>query len=802
MAVHYHDIELAMAVHASVLKLEEDSHLVHSLIVSYIRMGLLSHAHKVFLSLPCLSVASCTAIISGLAKSNREHEALELFFGMRNSGINPNEFTFVAILTACNRFLELKLGFQIHGLAIKMGCLSSIFVSNALMGLYGKCGCLEFLLQVFDEMPQRDIVSWNTVISSVVKESLHDSAFELLRDMQRIDGFRVDKFTVSTILAASTASPAAVAGREIHASALKFGIESNLSVKNALIGFYSKCGSLKQVVALYEKMPIKDIFTWTQMITAYMQFGLVDSAVEIFNEMPERNCISCNALLAGFCRNGKASMALDVFCRMVEESMDLDDFTFTSIISACGLTMEVDISEQIHGFTVKLGLCSKDCIEVALIDMYTRCGKMDQAEKLFIQCPDNDNHLKHLTSMICGYSRNGKPEEAISLFHLAQSAERISMDEVLSTAILSVCGTLLFSELGVQIHCHALKEFVFDLTLENAIVSMYSKCGNMNDAVKVFNSMAKRDIVSWNGLISGYLLHRQGAEALAFWFEMEKASIKPDSITFILIISAYKHTKMNLVHNCRKLLTSMKTLYDIEPTSEHYASYISVLGSWGLLEEAEETIIDMPFEPDVSVWRALLDGCRIHLNTKIGRRAAKQILAMDPKDPSTYILVSNLYSISGRWNCSQMVREEMREKGFHKFPGRSWIISQNKVHSFFSRDTSHFQAKDIYSGLDILILECLKAGYEPDTSYVLHEVEENQKRNFLFYHSAKLAVTYGLLMNGSRKPIRVVKNILLCGDCHMFLKYVSIVTRREIFLRDSTGFHHFLNGKCSCKDNW
>ncbi|CAL5334630.1 unnamed protein product [Camellia sinensis] len=803
LSVRYGDIELAMSVHASILKLEEeDTHLSNALIVAYLKLGLVTHAHKVFLGLSCPNVVSYSAMISGFAKSNREVLAVQLFFEMRGSGIEPNEFSFVAILTACIRLSELKLGFQVHSLAMKMGHLECTFVSNALMGLYSKCGCLDFVVSLFDEMPQRDIASWNTLIVGVVKDLDYDRGFDLFRNMQRIDGFRVDQFTLSTLLVASTGCLAWMGGREIHAHAQRIGLESNLSVNNALIGFYTKCGNVRDVVALFERMPLKDIITWTEMITAYMEFGLIGMAVETFDWMPERNCVSYNALLAGYCQNGKGSRALVLFCKMVEGGVELTDFTLTSVINACGLLMEVKISEQIHGFVVKFGFGSNDCIEAALLDMYTRCGRMADAEEMFYHCPANQSSSITWTSMICGYARNGQPDEAISLFCLMR-VEDMVVDEVAMAAALGVCGTLGFHAIGEQIHCLALKSgFMCDVGVGNGIISMYYKCGNMEDAVKAFSLMSKHDIVSWNSLMAGYLLHRQGDEALDVWSKIEKAGLNPDAVTFLLVISAYRHTKSNLVDNCHRLFESMKTKYDIEPASEHYASMVGVLGFWGLLEEAEDFINKMPFEPEASVWRALLDTCRIRLNTRLGKQAAKQILALEPSNPSTYVLVSNLYSASGRWQCSEMVRDEMRKKGFQKLPGQSWIIHQNKVHSFYARDKTHYQSKDIYSGLEILILECLKAGYIPDTSFVLHEVEEHQKKDFLFYHSAKLAVTYGLLTTRPGKPIRVMKNIVLCGDCHTFLKYVSIVSKREIYVRDGSGFHCFLNGQCSCRDYW
>eukprot|EP00257_Ricinus_communis_P021113 XP_015580518.1 pentatricopeptide repeat-containing protein At5g03800 [Ricinus communis] len=688
ISVRYTDFDLARALHASILKLGEDTHLGNALVVAYLKLGLVLDAYEVFKGLCNPDVVSYSSLISSFAKGNQEMKAIELFFRMRSSGVEPNEYSYVAILTACIRILNLELGFQVHALLIKLS--------------YLEC-----------------------------------------------------------------------------------------------------CGSLKDVMSVCERMPVRDVITWTQMIAAYMEFGLVDLAVEVFEKMPERNSVSYNALLAGFCNNGEGLKALDLFIKMVQEGAELSEFTLTSVITACGILRTLEISRQIHGFIMKFGFGSNACIETALLDMYTRCGRMNDADKMFRSWPSDRDSLVIQTSMLCGYARNGMPNEAVSLFQLSLSEGTMVVDEVALTSVLGVCGTLGSQEMGEQIHCHALKTgFLADLGVGNSIISMYSKCCNMNKAIKSFNDMLAHDVVSWNCLIAGHLLHRQGDEALAVWSRMEKAGVKPDSVTFVLIISAYSHTRSDLVEDCRDLFFSMKNIYEVEPTSEHYASFVSVLGYWGQLEEAEDMIIKMPFNPEASVWRALLDSCRLHLNTSIGKRAVKHILAMEPQDPSTYALVSNLYSASGRWHCSEIARANMRKRGLRKHPCRSWVIHQKEVHSFYVRDKAHPCAKDIYSGLDILIKECLKAGYEPDTSFVLHEVEEHQKKDFLFYHSAKLAATYGLLKTRPGEPVHIVKNILLCGDCHTFLKYVSAVTKREIIVRDTSGFHCFSNGHCSCKDYW
>ncbi|CAA7033995.1 unnamed protein product [Microthlaspi erraticum] len=808
LSAQYHDVEVTKAVHASFLKLrEEKTNLGNALISTYLKLGLPRDAFLVFVSLSSPTVVSYTALISGFARLNLEIKALKVFFRMRSEGIiQPNEYTFVAILTACVRICRFSLGIQIHGLIVKSGFLNSVFVGNSVMSLYAKLprSSSDDVLQLFDEIPHRDVASWNTVISSLVKEGLSDKAFDLFSEMNRVQGLGVDCFTLSTLLSSCTDSGDAMRGREIHGRAIRIGLKQELSVNNALIGFYAKFGDVKKVENLHEMMDVRDGFTLTEMITAYMTFGMVDSAVEMFEKIPENNTITYNALMAGFCRNGHGLKALKLFTEMLQRGVALTDFSLTSAVDACGLVSEKKVSEQIHGFCLKFGCASNPCIQTALLDMCTRCERMADAEEIFDQWPSDMDSSKATTSILGGYARNGLPDKALSLFHRTLCEEKLVLDEVSLSLVLAVLGTLGFQEMGCQMHCYALKGGYFsDVGLGNSLIGMYSKCCHSDDAVKVFNTMREHDVVSWNSLISCYILQRNGDEAVALWSMMNKEGVKPDAITLSLVVSAFRYTESDRLCSCRDMFLSMKTIYGIEPTTEHYTAFAGVLGHWGLLEEAEETVNSMPFQPEVSVLRALLDSCRVHSNASIAKRVAKLILSTKPETPPEYILKSNIYSASGLWHRSEMIREEMRERGYRKHPSRSWIIHESKVHSFHARDTSHPQEKDIYSGLEILIMECMKAGYEPDTEFVLQEVDEFMKKTFLFHHSAKLAVTYGILISSSRgKPVRVMKNVMLCGDCHKFLKYVSVVVKREIVLRDSSGFHRFVNGICSCKDLW
>ncbi|CAL1398414.1 unnamed protein product [Linum trigynum] len=436
---------------------------------------------------------SYSSLISGFSKSNREIEAGKLFFRMRSSGVEPNEFSFVAMLTACTSASIFELGWQIHALVIKMGFTEYVFVANALMALYGKsCRCLDSAIQLFEEMPERDIV-------------VEYSYFQFGRWLI-FDEFRVDELTLLTLLPACTSCNAVKQGKEIHGRAMRLGLAGSLSLCNAMIGFYTKCGTIENALTVFDTTQIRDVITWTQLITAYMEFGLVDSAVKTFEKMPERNFISYNAILAGFSHNSQGLNALNFFTMMVRNGVELSEFSLTSVITAYGLLVDLETSRQIHGFLTKFGYGSNAHIEASLLDMYTRCGRMRDAEKLYF----NQNISIALNSMMSGYARarNGQPDEAVSHFRRSLSEGKLVMDETAWTTTLGVCGALGFRELGKQIHSFVVKAgFGADLGVGNSLVSMYSKCGEMDEAIKSFDAMPVRDVVSWNSLIAGHVLH-------------------------------------------------------------------------------------------------------------------------------------------------------------------------------------------------------------------------------------------------------------------------------------------------------
>ena len=334
----------------------------------------------------------------------------------------------------------------------------------------------------------------------------------------------------------------------------------------------------------------------------------------------------------------------------------------------------------------------------------------------------------------------------------------------------------------------------------NALISMYSKCGSIRDARLVFDGMVIRDVISWTAMIGGLAMYGCGQVALQLFEQMKKEGVRPDSLTFVNVLSACSHT--GLVDEGRRYFNTMSQDHCFLPTIVHYGCLVDLLGRAGHLDEAENIIKTMPLKADAAIWGTLLGACRLHGNVMLAERVADYSLKIEPQNVAVYVQLSNVYAEAGMWDSVAKVRKLMRERGVKKLPGRSWIEVAKKVHSFVVEDRSHPEAEEIYSELKSLTEKMKRAGYVPDTRLVMHEVDEEQKEEAVCHHSEKLAIVYGLMKTPSGMPIRISKNLRMCTDCHTATKFISKIVGREILARDASRFHHFKDGLCSCGDYW
>jgi hypothetical protein len=261
-------------------------------------------------------------------------------------------------------------------------------------------------------------------------------------------------------------------------------------------------------------------------------------------------------------------------------------------------------------------------------------------------------------------------------------------------------------------------------------------------------------------------------------------------------------THAGLVDDGRRYFNSMSRDFSVTPTIEHYGCMVDLLARAGFLDEAHNLIKGMPMKANVIVWGSLLGGCRLHRETQLAEHVLKQLIELEPWNSGHYVLLSNIYSASHRWDEAEKIRSTVNEKGMQKLPGYSWVEVDGVIHEFLVGDTSHPLSQKIYDKLESLFKDLKEAGYTPTTEFVLFDVEEEEKEHFLGCHSEKLAVAFALISTGAKDVIRVVKNLRLCGDCHEAIKLISKVTGREIVIRDNNRFHCFRDGACSCRDYW
>eukprot|EP01018_Ginkgo_biloba_P030797 Gb_33210 [translate_table: standard] len=757
-----------MQIHNHMLNagFQSNSFLSSKLVSMYAKCGSLVEARLVFDKMGKVSLFAYNAMIAGYGRKGLCEEALALYFQMQQTDLQPDKYTFTYIVKACAGLGVLQQGKEIHCYAIKNGFGLDVFVGNALIAMYAKCGSVEDARQVFDVLSQRNVISWTSMIAGYAQNRHSDEALKLFRQMH-FAGMEPDTVTIASVLSACAHWAALKLGKEIHAYAIRFGLDSNVFVGNALVDIYAKSGSTADGRQVFDKIFQRDVVSW-------------------------------NAMIAGYAQNGFSHDALKLLPQMQLAAMKPDSITLVSALLACACIAALQQGKEIHGYIIRCGFESGVFVETALIDMYAKCRKVEIARVLFDKMSKKD--VVSWNAMIAGYAQNEHANDAWTLFHQMQLAG-MKPSSVTMVTVLPACAHLGALQHGKGIHNYIIKYgFQLDVFVGTALIDMYAKCGILESAHQLFEEMPKRSLVSWNAMIAGYGMHGRGEDALALFSQMQQTGMKPDQVTFIGVLSACSHA--GLVSEGWQYFDCMNQDYGIIPTVEHYACIVDLLGRAGHLDEAHNFVKKMPLEPSAGVWGALLGACRIHFNIELGEYVAERLFDLVPENSGYYVLLSNIYAAAGRWDDVAKVRSMMKDRGVKKTPGCSLIEVNNKVHAFVVGDRSHPQSEKIYETLENFSGQMKAAGYTPNTNFVLHDVEEEVKENVLGSHSEKLAIAFGFINTNPGTPIRIMKNLRVCGDCHTATKFISKIIRREIIVRDANRFHHFKDGLCSCGDYW
>ncbi|XP_069153370.1 pentatricopeptide repeat-containing protein At3g09040, mitochondrial isoform X1 [Solanum lycopersicum] len=675
------NLSFGLQVHAVAVKqgLESNVYVGSSLINMYAKCQKMEAASEIFNSLGEKNEVLWNALLAGYAQNGSACKVVELFRSMRLSTFETDEYTYTSILSACACLEDVEMGRQLHSIIIKNKFASNLFVGNALIDMYAKCGALGDARQQFDKMLTRDHISWNAIIVGYVQDEEEEEAFNMFHKMT-LERIIPDEACLASVLSACANIHDLNKGKQVHSLLVKYGLESGLFAGSSLVDMYCKCGD-------------------------------ITSASEVFFCLPDRSVVSTNALISGYAQKN-INYAVHLFHNMLVEGLRPSEVTFASILDACSDHAYM-LGRQLHSFILKLGFSYNDeFLAISLIGMYYDSGKLEDASFLFSEFTKLNSPVLW-TAMISGNIQNDCCEEAL-IGYQEMRKFNVMPDQATFASALKACSTLAFMQDGRKIHCLIFHTgFDMDELTSSSLIDMYAKCGDVKCSVQVFSEMvSKKDIISWNSMIVGFAKNGFAEDALEVFEEMKRASVKPDDITFLGVLTACSHAGM--VSEGRQIFKDMTSLYDVRPRADHCACMVDLLGRWGNLKEAEEFIERFDFELDAMIWSAYLGACKLHGDDTRGQKAAEKLIELEPQNSSSYILLSNIYAASGNWGGVNFLRKEMKERGVRKPPGCSWIIVGQKTNMFVAGDKFHPCAGDIHALLKDLTALMKDEGYFAD----------------------------------------------------------------------------------------
>ncbi|KAL5788545.1 hypothetical protein ACOSP7_005494 [Xanthoceras sorbifolium] len=612
----------------------------------------------------------------------------------------------------------------------------NVFTWNTVISAHLKSQNLTRARALFDSAPHKDVVTYNSMLSGYVSaDGCETHALELFRGMQNAGyGVMFDEFTVTSMLNLCAKLSSLVYGRQLHAFMVKTGNDVSGFAVSSLIDMYSKCLCFGDVCRVFDGSgEAVDLVSKNAMVAACCREGKMEMALEIFLREPELNdVVSWNTLISGYIQNGQMEEGLNLFVCMAENGVRWNEHTFGSVLSACSVLRSLKRGKEVHAWVLKNGLISNLFINSGIVDVYCKCENMKYAESMHLVSGSGNSFS--VTSMIVGYSYQGNMVEARKLFDsLAEkntvvwtalfsgyvkaqqcqavfellsefrAKEGIVPDAVMLICVLGACALQAALNPGKEIHAYMLRTGVeMDEKLISTLVDMYSKCGNMTYAEKIFQHFAERDSILYNVMIASYAHHGHETKAIRLFQEMMEKGFKPDVVTFIALLSACRHC--GSVEMGEKYFKSMTENYHILPERDHYGCMIDLYGRANQLEKAVEFMKRIPIEQDAVILGAFLNACRLNRNAKLAQETEEKLLRIEGDNGARYVQLANVYAAEGNWAEMRRIRKQMRGN-VKKFAGCSWLYLKSGVQTFISGDTSHSKTKAIYSMLDSLTTE-------------------------------------------------------------------------------------------------
>ncbi|KAG9458875.1 hypothetical protein H6P81_003383 [Aristolochia fimbriata] len=664
-------------------------------------------------------------------------------FNPNGTAYSTSVEAFDLLLRQCTTFRQCG---QVHAQIILTETQNSAFLAARLIFCYGKFDRLSDAVTVFRVLLTyqiHNVLPWNAILRASLSYGHFEDAFSLYLQMRKL-GLDPDGFTFPLVIRACASMENRRVCEVVHNHVCVMGFGLHLHVGNELIGMYSKLGHMGKAQLIFERMLQRSIISWNTLVSGFSMNYDCESAMEVFHLMETGglipNSVTWTSILSAHARCSKHDKVIQLFGKMCMRQVSATPESIAVVISVCSELGALEKGKAIHGYITRKGYDDYSFVKNSLICMYGKTAQWIDMQRVF-----SELKVKNLVSwnaLISSYAGAGLCHEAFDVFNLLQKmressyikpnviswsaviegfasnghvkkclemfrhmlCDGVKPNTVTIAGLLSMFADFVELNLGKEIHAYAVRALMDrSILVENGLIHMYTKCGDLHNAAIVFDRMLHRDLISWNSMIAAFGMHGFADKAIKTFLEMVAAGLKPDEITFIALLSACSHA--GLVSEGRFFFNQMLYDFEVLPQMEHYACLVDLLGRAGLLQEASELVKNMPMKPNSYIWGALLNACRIHGNMAIAEETASEIFDLNLDLPGSYMLISNLYASCARWNDSARVRVLAKRKGLKKTPGYSWIEVKKKVYRFSAWNALEPGFEGIYDLLQELGLQ-------------------------------------------------------------------------------------------------
>lgn len=710
-----------MLIHVQILEKGFDAILYvgNALIDMYGKCGNLQEARRLFDNQLERDTVTWNAMLAGYAVSMQTQEAFELFVRMQQED-KTDIFTYVSILKACSSKASLFEGNLTFLLINERGLEQEDFVGSTVIDMYAKCGCLEDAYCVFEKLLKRDVVTWNALITGISQYGGLEhgyKTFEVFHKMTYQHCVMPDIITYSSVLKACSSIGSLAQAKFIYTCIVERGFAMDILILNTLISVYADCGRPYDAYKIFGNMHKRDAITWNAMIAGFSQHGLLQEAFQLFQESQQEcgalNMASWNSLIAGYAQHGYGWEAIALFKRMQQEGYLPDKYTFVSVLNACASIGATEMCRLFHLHIVECNLMFDIFVANSLIDMYAKCDSLLMARNVFDR--SSKQHIVTWNAMIAGYAQHGHHEMAHQLVQQMKKqgcrpdiitwnamlaglvhygnvyeafqllgemlSEGMQPDHATFVSMVKGCSSTGAVNLGKLVYAHATaNNFDLNTAVCNSCIDMYAKCGNLKEALFLFEKLQNRDRVTWNTIIAAHALHNESKLSLTCFEGMQREGLKPDVATFASLLSACSHT--GLLNEAYFSFKSMNDTYKVTPTLEHFNCLVDLLGRAGQLTEAENILKAMPLHTDIVGWIALLNNCKTYGNVELGSRCFVRVLDVDDRLGSVFVLMSNIFANAGFWDDVGKIQALRKSSVAWRKPGMAFIEVEGKVTKF------------------------------------------------------------------------------------------------------------------------